>query len=217
MSQQPTQQQLIESNIQKLVQALCSSSPQDILKAKEYLRTHADLVPRVIQRLQYLNRDKEASYLQQEFGGLPLPTEPTQQQLIESNIQKLVQALCSSSPQDNLKAKEYLRTHADLVPRVIQGLQYLNCHTEAFWLKQEFGRLPLPTVLCVYFLTPPRGICVTIFISILFSVKPWHAEVGLGMRSLLIKKMYLPIHVDNNILSPPHPNLFPLFFSSLQS
>ena len=67
--QQPTQQQLIESNIQKLVQAMCSASPQDNLKAKEYLRTHADLVPRVIQRLQYLNRDKEVSYLQQEFGG----------------------------------------------------------------------------------------------------------------------------------------------------
>ena len=62
-------QQPIESDIQKLVQALRSSSSQDNLKAKEYLRTHADLVPRVIQGLQYLNRDKEVSYLQQEFGG----------------------------------------------------------------------------------------------------------------------------------------------------
>ena len=69
------------------------------------------------------------------------------------------------------------------------------------------------------FLTPPRGICVPIFISILFSVKPWHAGVGLDLRSYHIQKMYLPIHVDNNILSLPHPtpglslsDLFSLFF-----
>ena len=85
------------------------------------------------------------------------------QQLIETSIQ----ALCSSSPQDNLKAKEYLRTHAGLIPRVIQGLQYLNRDKEVFWLNQEFGGFPLPTDLCVYFLTPPQGIYVPIFISIL--------------------------------------------------
>ena len=85
--------------------------------------------------------------------------QPTQQQLIESNIQKLVQALCSSSPQDKLKAKEYLRTHADFVPRVIKRLRHLNRDKEVYdWLlKQEFLGLPLPTDLCVYFLTPPRG------------------------------------------------------------
>ncbi|XP_019862925.1 PREDICTED: CREB-binding protein-like isoform X2 [Amphimedon queenslandica] len=72
--------QLMENNIQKLVQALCSPSPQDNLKAKEYLRTHTELVPRVIQGLQYLSRDKEVSYLQQEFGNYvsrpPHPQQP---------------------------------------------------------------------------------------------------------------------------------------------
>ena len=61
--------QVMENNIHKLVQALCSPSPQDNLKAKEYLRGHTDLVPRVIQGLQYLSRDKEVLYLQQEFGS----------------------------------------------------------------------------------------------------------------------------------------------------
>lgn len=81
--------------------------------------------------------------------------QPTQEQLIESNIQSLFPALWSSSPQIKLKARQYFRTHADLVPRVrarvIQRLQYLNCDTEVFWLKQEFGGLPLSTDLCVYF------------------------------------------------------------------
>ena len=58
-----------QNNIHKLVQAFCSPSPQDNLKAKEYLRGHTDLVPRVIQGLQYLSRDKEVLYLQHEFGS----------------------------------------------------------------------------------------------------------------------------------------------------
>lgn len=72
--------QVMENNIHKLVQALCSPSPQDNLKAKEYLRTHTELVSRVIQGLQYLSRDKEVSYLQQEFGNYvsrqPHPQQP---------------------------------------------------------------------------------------------------------------------------------------------
>ena len=107
MSQQPTQQQLIESNIQKLVQALCSSSPQDNLKAKEYLRTHADFIPRVIQRLQYLNRDKEVSYLQQEFrGGMPRlnPQQETRMQSSTSFPPEYVeQAQSGSQPQGGPK------------------------------------------------------------------------------------------------------------------
>ena len=177
MSQQPTQQQLVESNIQKLVQALCSSSPQDNLKAREYLGTHADLVPRVILGLQYLNRDKEVSYLQQEFGGLPL--------------------------------FRPMPMHVPLRPPLPPPLPppLLLSHPLLH---------PLPTNLCVYFLTPPRGICVPIFISILFSVKLWHVGVSLMLRRHYITKMYLPIHVDNNILSPPHPipgllSLPPLF------
>ncbi|XP_019854901.1 PREDICTED: uncharacterized protein LOC100636542 [Amphimedon queenslandica] len=70
---------VMENNIQKLVQAICSPSPQDNLKAKEYLRTHTELVPQVIQGLQYLSRDKEVSYLQQEFGNyVSRPPHPQQ-------------------------------------------------------------------------------------------------------------------------------------------
>ena len=180
MSQQPTQQQLVESNIRKLVQALCSSSPQDNLKAKEYLRRHADLIPRVIQGLQYLNRDKEVSYLQREFGGLPL----FRPMPMHVPLRPPFQLPLLPPPQSLL-------------------LNHPLLH-------------PLPTNLCVYFLSPPRGICVPIFISILFSVKLWHDGVSLMMRRHHTTKMYLPIHVDNNILSPPHPipgllSLPPLF------
>ena len=107
MSQQPTQQQLIESNIQKLVQELCSSSPQDNLKAKEYLKTHADLVPRVIQGLQHLNLDNEVSYLQQEFGGGIPQLNPQQETRMQSSTsfppEYVEQAQSGSQPQGGPK------------------------------------------------------------------------------------------------------------------
>ena len=77
--QQPTNtsQQSLELNIQKIINALCSPLPQENLKAKEYLKNHVELVPRVIHVLLSQSREQEALYLRQEFAPLLRPNPVT--------------------------------------------------------------------------------------------------------------------------------------------
>jgi E1A/CREB-binding protein len=73
----------------------------------------------------------------------PMPQQynPQPQQQVDFNvqIQRIINALCSPSPQENLKAKEYLRGHPNIVPFVVSGLQKQNKEQEALYLRQEFA------------------------------------------------------------------------------
>ena len=66
---QPTAEQQLEINMQKLWDALISINPHEKFRAKDYLRNHPGLVPRVVEMLRKHKKDSDAIQLQQEFSN----------------------------------------------------------------------------------------------------------------------------------------------------
>ena len=78
-----------------------------------------------------------------EMSAPAIPLQPTtheQSHSIDVNLQNVFQALVNGNPQDSFKAREYLRKHTAMVPRIIEVLRSANKLSEATQLQQEFMR-----------------------------------------------------------------------------